>query len=604
MHHLYPLAKGDPLCPLGFHPQVRWPTRCKRCFRDYKEHGGRGSRQDDFASTPSLSHQSPASRGRDEDSGAGTDRGARGWASSSNLSNQDSPKKDSFGSGFSRVSSTWTSTPDLGDADKDSNNAVTVSLKLPRRKLTGPIPTLDTGQPSAPKVCFTESATITLRRPSASPPPTPPHLTINKNDSLAERVKKMQLLKAQSLSFEKESNEEKERERRSASRSKEEERPARSKEEPKAKPKEETKAAVKDDVNFLMQVKSRTPLSKPPARGGPAPRDDDDDVSTATTEGTLVDANVREYQDQIESLKNEVDTLKKRCERVEKEKSDILLRRLANIDTANKYTTGRTSEVLKLQQKVNELTAQNEDLRDEKKHLTLKVKEVEADLESRSSGEAAKRECAALRAKLVAAETLCEELMDENEDMKKELRDLEEEIEEMHDNFREDQADEYSSLRRELEQTIKNCRVLSFKLKKTERKADQLEAEKRDQEKKLLEIVGGQAGLDRVNRIKELEQEVSRSNEVALRLQRELADATARLSAADGNKPANQKRQTMVEGQKISRSSLTRGGSQDDPAQLLRDLQDSLEREADLREQLRNSEDEAASCRRRRRPTG
>jgi hypothetical protein len=23
----------DPLCPLGFHPQVRWPTRCKRCFR-------------------------------------------------------------------------------------------------------------------------------------------------------------------------------------------------------------------------------------------------------------------------------------------------------------------------------------------------------------------------------------------------------------------------------------------------------------------------------------------------------------------------------------------------------------------------------------------
>lgn len=41
-----------------------------------------------------------------------------------------------------------------------------------------------------------------------------------------------------------------------------------------------------------------------------------------------------------------------------------------------------------------------------------------------------------LRAKLLAAETLCEELMDENEDMKKELRDLEEEIEEMQDNFR------------------------------------------------------------------------------------------------------------------------------------------------------------------------
>lgn len=37
---------------------------------------------------------------------------------------------------------------------------------------------------------------------------------------------------------------------------------------------------------------------------------------------------------------------------------------------------------------------------------------------------------------------------------------------------------------------------------------------------------------------------------------------------------------------------MTRGGSQDDPQQLLRDLQDSLEREADLREQLRFAEEE------------
>lgn len=64
MHHLYPLAKGDPLCPLGFHPQVRWPTRCKRCFRDYKEHGGVRKKEDDFAvSTPSLSTwNTPSSR--------------------------------------------------------------------------------------------------------------------------------------------------------------------------------------------------------------------------------------------------------------------------------------------------------------------------------------------------------------------------------------------------------------------------------------------------------------------------------------------------------------------------------------------------------------
>lgn len=61
MHHLYPSSKGDQLCPLGFHPQTRYPTRCKRCFRDYKDHGGRrgsgfgGSIDDVAASSPNLS---------------------------------------------------------------------------------------------------------------------------------------------------------------------------------------------------------------------------------------------------------------------------------------------------------------------------------------------------------------------------------------------------------------------------------------------------------------------------------------------------------------------------------------------------------------------
>lgn len=41
-----------------------------------------------------------------------------------------------------------------------------------------------------------------------------------------------------------------------------------------------------------------------------------------------------------------------------------------------------------------------------------------------------------LRSKLKAAESLCESLMDENEDMKREIRQLEEEIYELQDNFR------------------------------------------------------------------------------------------------------------------------------------------------------------------------
>lgn len=92
--------------------------------------------------------------------------------------------------------------------------------------------------------------------------------------------------------------------------------------------------------------------------------------------------------------------------------------------------------MLKLQQKVNELQSQAEDLRDDKRSLNLRVRELEEELEGRPDKVATQRTVDELQSKLLAAETLCEELMDENEDMKKELRDLEEEIEEMQDNFR------------------------------------------------------------------------------------------------------------------------------------------------------------------------
>ena len=62
--------------------------------------------------------------------------------------------------------------------------------------------------------------------------------------------------------------------------------------------------------------------------------------------------------------------------------------------------------------------------------------------------------------------------------------------------------------------------------------------------------------------------------------------------------PASKKKPPMLSaigrtssGEKISRESM-RGGSQEDPQQLLRDLQDSLEREADMREQLKYAEEE------------
>lgn len=55
----------------------------------------------------------------------------------------------------------------------------------------------------------------------------------------------------------------------------------------------------------------------------------------------------------------------------------------------------------------------------------------------------------------------------------------------------------------------------------------------------VLQIVGGQDGMQREKRIKELEQEVARYTEVSVRLQKDLADANSKLAAASGGPPAN-----------------------------------------------------------------
>jgi len=143
-----------------------------------------------------------------------------------------------------------------------------------------------------------------------------------------------------------------------------------------------------------------------------------------------------------------------------------------------------------------------EDLRDEKKSLTLRVKELEEENEAATTREPEmRRTIEDLRGKLSAAETLCEELMDENEEIKKEIRDLEEEIDEMQDNFREEQADEYTTLKKELEQTAKNCRILQFKLRKSERKSESLEAAKLEIERQMGDKGGNMQVMEKVKKL-------------------------------------------------------------------------------------------------------
>uniref|UniRef100_A0AAG5DGW0 SOGA coiled-coil domain-containing protein n=1 Tax=Anopheles atroparvus TaxID=41427 RepID=A0AAG5DGW0_ANOAO len=709
MSHMFPSAKGDQLCPLGFHPQVRWPTRCKRCFRDYKEHGNKRNGDDITASTPVLPG-STQSRNRDGGSSTTLDKPVRSWTSTQNLFTSGTGNSGG-GSGSSASAqmfqprpASWASTPDLDNFLPNVKVDLTVNLPLPRRRHTTTFDNLS------------EEATVTLKRP-----PLPPILkvdnhkrdekadtlqkredsatdiVIEKGDSLAERVRKLNLIKRQG-SAERELSKERsvppeEKDVPPSVTAKVVLKPSKTDPEPapvekverrrrrpipdtpdssvnpsppalattsktppgilkaatlpstaatgasqaassssrSAAAKDSSVAAASDAGTTKTIVRRRrteetstlptaAPSSKPtlsissPSKTSFAPKgeppvpssssdevkflisikdkkakaDDDRSITTdttETTEATIVDhIDSRELQEEIESLRRELDTTKARAERAERDKSDILLRRLASIDTVSNKTAA--SEALKLQQKVNEQKQLIDDLQDEKKFLTSKLKEMSADLHVRGSRSVEEQ----LRQKLDQAETLCEELMDENEEIKRELRNMETEIEEMHDNFREEQADEYASLKKELDQTTKNCRILSFKLKKSDRRIEQLESEK---------AALGASG-DLAAKIKQLEDELKVSNEVARRLQAELESTGSTPSTPTKKTPSlgNIGKSTSADS-KISRASLTRGGSQEDPAQLLRDLQDSLEREADLREQLKYAEEEAENLRRK-----
>lgn len=99
---------------------------------------------------------------------------------------------------------------------------------------------------------------------------------------------------------------------------------------------------------------------------------------------------------------------------------------------------------------------------------------------------------------------------------------------------REDQADEYRDLKKDLEQTAKNCRILQFKLRKAERRMETLEVEKQDLESKLPNGVGGANATGHgQDRIKALEKELAQSRDQLAQAQRESINLQSQLRSAN-----------------------------------------------------------------------
>lgn len=313
-------------------------------------------------------------------------------------------------------------------------------------------------------------------------------------------------------------------------------------------------------------------------------------------------------QEQVNNMKKELERYRQRCDRLEREKSDLMKAKPSSSASSSSSSTVTrsgmngdrpSSEAMRLQQRIRELETINEDLVDDKRSAELRLSEMERELESRPSAAQTHKAMEEIRAKSAAAEALIEELMEENEELKKDMRIMMEEMDELQDNFREDQVDEYRDLKKDLEQTAKNCRILQFKLRKAERRMEQLETEKHDLEVQNENLRSGnptagkagagpshQQGLDR---IAQLEQELSQAKDQLAQAQREvqkLQTQISRNSAAPSGPVLSKSR--SLEGTSAGSNRPTT----EDVTQLQRDLQDCLEREADLREQLKFAEEE------------
>ncbi|VDK41423.1 unnamed protein product [Taenia asiatica] len=127
-----------------------------------------------------------------------------------------------------------------------------------------------------------------------------------------------------------------------------------------------------------------------------------------------------------------------------------------------------------------------------------------------------------LKSRLNQVEQLCQDVMEENEALKEEIEEMQREIEEMHDHFQEEDRDSMREMQRDLEAANKTCRILQFKLRKAERRFEQVEAERASLEERLSRLESQLYSETDIGHIRTLEEELRVAKEVTVRLNNEL----------------------------------------------------------------------------------
>ncbi|CAN7998725.1 unnamed protein product [Ixodes hexagonus] len=564
-------GSGGSVCP-GFVPHFAKATRCKRCFRDVTEHA-----KEPLPSTPSKTNtaekQTTAAAAAVATAKKGTDSGTPATSRNTRA-----------------ASTTAGSTPAAQTkaqlkVDEERRSSEEAQVKIRRRRTVEDTTSLEEEDPS--------SMRLRRRRPlSAGNGEVDVESASSNLTGLAPPESKSDSEEQRSAGDVKE--------RRRSQRIKILETQEVEKNHPELPTSTADVTSPSADVEFILKVKTSSNQQKEER--------DEDDESVAQTETTETTDTTLGYYDSYEvlessmtKLKSQLEVAEQKIERLEKEKLEYQKRRSEVSDSDKRALEKTASEILKLRSKMHELETINEELKDDNKCLKLEVDELQQELEKRESEEQLKKDSEALRAKLQQAENLCEELMEENEEIKKEVQDLEEQLEELQDTYREDQQSEYHDLRKELESTSKNCRVLQFKLRKAERRVEQLELEKGQSDEKLAELQKTTQITADKTRMKVLEDELHVANELSRKLASELEvlkDAKTKLEM--DNNALKKQLGTGAKGTTVSQASKSKEAVMGkDYETMCKDLYDSMERETDLREQLRFAEEENKTIRRK-----
>lgn len=694
---------SDPLCPLGFHPQVRWPTRCKRCFRDYKEHSDSGdvkkistldlsqtTEQDPWSVKKSAFQKSKSVDVTIESGSSAASRFASYTTSketaSTNKTEEDIPEwkkamlerrrkdkereeEEQKARNFGFIPGTTLHSSYVNKSyDNDSRLTSWGSASNLRTSNSYTNLTKTEEEPTNSYSSSYRNSTPSSSRYSAEPKAEPELTPYEKylqrkreqdkkdeeenkrkeeqrreeekkqekerlrrreeerrKEEEAEKERQKQREKEREEKKRKEEEEEKKRKEELAARKKKEEEakkpaattpkwgaaakkpeetkpkwgssaaapsstatPAAVDEVPKRKPWEKPSAAAKSTLPSLNESSSSTASKSKVTFNDKARKTSESDSDSASISNfskanhTVDNHELEGTKKELESLKNELRAVKSRNEVLEHMQSEAIKKTPLTLESAK--ASEATAELMKAREKIRDLDSQLSTSTKDKKALDLKIRELESDIQRRPQASETQKTISELQTKLKYTERKCSELNTENEELRGNVQNLEVELEEVQDNFREDEADEYRTLKRELENSAKNCRVLQFKLKKTEKSLADLQEDNKELEGKM-KSSGGSSALDNVNKVRQLEKDLEAKTAQIKRLENEMKSSSTGSGPRKGGP-----------GPCLSRTGSVERSVED---QLLKDLQDSIERENDLKEQLSLAEDEGGEVRKK-----